>query len=89
MTLKLKVRDKESITVTGVDVSLTELQLSNSESFDRAKAGHDNQKHCTLEVSLPWFVRYRLAILFCCTLIGKSLLSSTTSRASDPLTPLM
>ncbi|KAK8466981.1 hypothetical protein PHAVU_008G212600 [Phaseolus vulgaris] len=69
VTLKLKVRDKESITVTGVDVSLTELQLSNSESFDRAKAGHDNQKHCTLEVSLPWFVRYRLAILFCCTLI--------------------
>ncbi|XP_014502818.1 uncharacterized protein LOC106763136 isoform X2 [Vigna radiata var. radiata] len=69
VTLKLKVRDKESITVTGVDVSLTELQSSNSESFDREKAEHDNQKHCTLEVSLPWFVRYRLAILFFCTLI--------------------
>ncbi|TKY57013.1 Alkaline phosphatase D [Spatholobus suberectus] len=69
VTLKFKVRDKNGIAVTGVDVSLTELQLSNSEILDRVKAGHNNQKHCTLEVSLPWIVRYRLAILFCFTLV--------------------
>ena len=77
VTLKFKVRDKDSVTVTGVDVSLTELQPSNSEILDRVKAEHNNSKHCTLEVSLPWIVRYRLAILFFSTLFGKSLLSST------------
>ncbi|KAG5053166.1 hypothetical protein JHK87_005364 [Glycine soja] len=64
VTLKFKVRDKDSIMVTGVDVSLTELQPSNSEVLDRAKTEHNNSKHCTLEVSLPWIVRHRLAILF-------------------------
>lgn len=73
VALKLNVRDKNGITVAGVDVSLKELQSSNS---DRVKAEHDNQKHCTLEISLPWIVRYRLMILFCFTLVGKSFLSS-------------
>lgn len=66
VALKLNVRDKNGITVAGVDVSLKELQSSNS---DRVKAAHDNQKHCTLEISLPWIVRYRLMILFCFTLV--------------------
>nr|KYP71024.1 Alkaline phosphatase D [Cajanus cajan] len=62
--LKFKVKDKNGVVVTGVDVSLTELQPNS----DREKAGQNNQKHCTLEVSLPWIVRYRLMILFCFTL---------------------
>ncbi|KAL2316993.1 hypothetical protein Fmac_030869 [Flemingia macrophylla] len=64
VTLKLKVRDKNGVVVTDVDLPLTELQLNS----DREKAGQNNRKHCTLEVRLPWIVRYRLMILFCFTL---------------------
>ncbi|XP_027329990.1 uncharacterized protein LOC113846198 isoform X2 [Abrus precatorius] len=70
VTLKFKVRDKNGVAVTEVNVSLMELQPlnSDSETGDRVKAGH-NKRHCTLEVSLPWIVRYRLAILFCFALV--------------------
>ncbi|GMJ10527.1 hypothetical protein like AT5G42370 [Hibiscus trionum] len=58
VNLKMQVRDINGLPVTGVDISLSELQAWNSTS----KAGQE-QKHCTLEVKLPWIVRYRLAIL--------------------------
>nr|QGH51295.1 HS1-1 [Sophora flavescens] len=67
VTLKLNVRDKNGVAVTGVDISLVKLQVSNSETPDRVKAGHV-RRHCTLEVSLPWIIRYRLAILVFFTL---------------------
>ncbi|KAE9606225.1 putative alkaline phosphatase [Lupinus albus] len=65
VTLKLKVRDENGIAVTGINTSLVELQASNSE--DSVKVGHD-RRHCTLEVSLPWIIRYRLTILVSITL---------------------
>ncbi|KAG4953180.1 hypothetical protein JHK87_038774 [Glycine soja] len=83
VTLKFKVRDKDSVTVTGVDVSLTELQPSNSEILDRVKAEHNNSKHCTLEVSLPWIVRYRLAILFFSTLFDFADLKAAKESTID------
>ncbi|KAE8680336.1 Calcineurin-like metallo-phosphoesterase superfamily protein isoform 2 [Hibiscus syriacus] len=58
INLKMQVRDINGLHVTGVDISLSELQAWNS----TIKAGLE-QKHCTLEVKLPWIVRYRLAIL--------------------------
>ncbi|KAK7276526.1 hypothetical protein RIF29_17667 [Crotalaria pallida] len=65
VTLKLKVRDKNGVAVTAIDTPLVELQAPNS--GDGIIAG-DNRKHCTLEVSLPWIVRYRLAIVVFVTL---------------------
>ena len=44
--------------MSGVDISLSELRAWNS----TIKAGQD-RRHCSLEVMLPWIVRYRLAIL--------------------------
>ncbi|KAK8705790.1 hypothetical protein V6N13_049382 [Hibiscus sabdariffa] len=58
VNLKMQVRDINGLPVTGVDISLSELQAWNS----TIKGGQE-QKHCTLEVKLPWIVRYRLAIL--------------------------
>lgn len=58
VNLKIQVRDINGLPVTGVDISLSELQAWNR----TIKAGQD-QRHCTLEVKLPWIVRYRLAIL--------------------------
>ncbi|XP_045786345.1 uncharacterized protein LOC123881666 [Trifolium pratense] len=63
VSVKFDVRDKNGVAVTGVDIPLLELHPSNSETHDGVKEG-DNQRHCTLEVSLPWIKRYRLAIFF-------------------------
>ncbi|CAI8586548.1 unnamed protein product [Vicia faba] len=63
VSVKFEVRDKNGVAVTGVNVSLTELHPSKSDSLDKVKTG-DNQRHCTLEASLPWIKRYRIAILF-------------------------
>ena len=73
MTLKMEIRDINGVSVTGVNVALSELQASNVETRGGDKAGH-YERHCTLETSLPWIIRYRLAILFYLTLAGKSLL---------------
>lgn len=72
--MKFEVRDTDGVSVTGVDISLSELQTSNVEARDRIKAGH-YQRHCSPETSLPWIIRYRLAILFFFTLAGKSLIN--------------
>ncbi|XP_058743211.1 uncharacterized protein LOC131616014 isoform X3 [Vicia villosa] len=63
VNVKFEIRDKNGIAVTGVNVSLSELHPSKSETLDKVKTG-DNQRHCTLEASLPWIKRYRIAILF-------------------------
>lgn len=67
MSLKFEVRDANGLPVIGVNTSLPELQAKR---VARMKAGGEYQKHCSLEVTLPWIVRYRLAILFFCTLAG-------------------
>lgn len=63
MTLKIEVRDIKGFPVTGVKAPLLELQAGSVDPVAAIKAG-EYQRHCSLEVSLPWLVRYRLAILF-------------------------
>jgi alkaline phosphatase D len=63
MTLKIEVRDVNGLTVTGVKMSLLELQVGSLDPVATAKAG-EHRRHCSLEVDLPWLIRYRLAILF-------------------------
>lgn len=74
MTMKIEVSDVDGIPVTGVNVSLLELQNSNVEAWNKVKAGQYD-RHCSLETCLPWIIRYRLAILFFSILAGKSLLN--------------
>ncbi|KAM7518048.1 hypothetical protein LguiB_017010 [Lonicera macranthoides] len=64
VSLKFEVRDANGLPAIGVNTSLSELQ---AKKVAPTKAG-EYQKHCSLEVTLPWIVRYRLAILFFCTL---------------------
>ncbi|XP_012073530.2 uncharacterized protein LOC105635142 isoform X2 [Jatropha curcas] len=66
MTLKLEVRDVNGYPVTSVKFPLLELQSHSMNSTASSKVEH--QRHCSLEVKLPWLVRYRLAILFYVTL---------------------
>uniref|UniRef100_A0A2C9U0N5 PhoD-like phosphatase metallophosphatase domain-containing protein n=1 Tax=Manihot esculenta TaxID=3983 RepID=A0A2C9U0N5_MANES len=63
VTLKLEVRDVNGYPVTGVKFPLLELQSLSMNSVPSIKLG-THRRHCTLEVNLPWIVRYRLAILF-------------------------
>lgn len=58
VTLKIQVRDINGLPVTGVNISLSELQAQNSTIKVR-----QDRRHCSLEVMLPWIVKYRLAIL--------------------------
>ncbi|KAK2988156.1 hypothetical protein RJ640_020638, partial [Escallonia rubra] len=67
VSLKFEVRDLNGLPVTGVNISLLELKAKTVDSKADTKAGKD-QKHCSLEVALPWLVRYRLAILFFCAI---------------------
>ncbi|XP_057975630.1 uncharacterized protein LOC131162989 isoform X1 [Malania oleifera] len=67
VTLKIEVRDVHGHPVTSVNISLLELQTDSRSSLAGSKAGEHGQ-HCTLEVTMPWIVRYRLAILFFCVL---------------------
>jgi alkaline phosphatase D len=75
VSVKFDVRDTSGVSVTGVNIPLLGLHPSNSETHDGVKAG-DNHRHCTLEVSLPWIKRYRLAIFFYFTIASKSLPNS-------------
>lgn len=63
MALKIAVRDMNGFPVTGVDILLSELQAKTVNSVASIKVG-EQRKHCSLEVDLPWIVRYRLAIFF-------------------------
>lgn len=60
--LKLEVRDENGLPVTGVNISLSLLQVPKKKSEVERNEGK-YQKHCSLEVDLPWIVRYRLAII--------------------------
>lgn len=63
MALKIEVRDTDGIPAIGVNISLSELQAQSVNSAATLRVG-EHQKHCSLEVDLPWIVRYRLTILF-------------------------
>lgn len=63
VALKIAVRDMNGFPVTGVDILLSELQAKTVNSVASIKVG-EQRKHCSLEVDLPWIVRYRLAIFF-------------------------
>lgn len=63
VTLKIEVRDINGSSVTGVKISLSELQAGSANPVATVKAG-EYRRHCSLEVTLPFIVRYRLAILF-------------------------
>ncbi|KAL3593154.1 hypothetical protein D5086_011794 [Populus alba] len=64
VTLKLEVKDIVGYPVTGVKFSLVELQSRGS--VPSVKAG-EHRRHCSLEVNLRWMIKYRLAILFYCS----------------------
>lgn len=64
VTLKIEVRDSNGLPAVGVNISLTELmQVRNATSPTTVGIGK-YQRHCSLEVTLPPIVRYRLTILF-------------------------
>nr|XP_029122799.1 uncharacterized protein LOC105052891 isoform X1 [Elaeis guineensis] len=60
--IKVEVRDENGDPVTGVDFLLSELHPRSMNMADREKGGY--QQHCSLEIDLPWILRYRLAFLF-------------------------
>ena len=76
MALRIEVRDTSGHPVAGVNISVSELQSRNINSSTILKKSGQTQSHCSLEVSLPWIVRYRLAILFYSTLAGRSFFDS-------------
>lgn len=69
VSMKLEVRDVRGMPVHSVIVPLSDLQTRHTGSEDGTRAGKP-RRHCSLEVTLPWIIRYRLAILFFCTLAG-------------------
>lgn len=70
MKMKIQVRDVDGYAVAGVNISLSELRVGNKNLVATATRGY--QRHCSLEVTLPWIVRYRLVILFYCTFASTS-----------------
>jgi alkaline phosphatase D len=78
VTLRIEVRDINGFPVTGVKVSLLELQAGSVDPVATIKAG-EYRRHCTLEVNLPWLVRYRLAILFYSAVAGMFILILASS----------
>ncbi|XP_010266313.1 PREDICTED: uncharacterized protein LOC104603847 isoform X2 [Nelumbo nucifera] len=70
VTMKAEVRDVNGNTVTGINISSLELQSGEDDMV--AKKSGEIQRHCSLEVNLPWIIRYRLAILFSGALMGSS-----------------
>lgn len=61
--LTVEVRDVNGFAVTSINMSLLELKAVDT---NNAK---ESRRHCSLEVNLPWIVRYRLTILFICALV--------------------
>ena len=78
VTLKLEVRDIKGYPVTGVKFPLVELQSRGLMSS--VKAG-EYRRHCSLEVNLPWMIKYRLAIVFYCSVSGMLFLILTASTS--------
>ncbi|KAH0759458.1 hypothetical protein KY290_022951 [Solanum tuberosum] len=67
--LKFHVRDEKGLPVSALKITLSELQGQKIDSEMTNGLGKF-QKYCSLEVDLPWFVRYRLAIFFFSVLAG-------------------
>lgn len=63
MAIEVGVRDVNGGPTTSVNVLLSELQASSANSKPTMNSG-EIRHYCTLEIDLPWFIRYRLAILF-------------------------
>lgn len=61
LTLKIEVRDIDGLPVAGIKMPLLELK-AGSVPAATVEAGK-YRRHCSLESTLPWLVRYRLAIL--------------------------
>ncbi|XP_074273435.1 uncharacterized protein LOC141597028 [Silene latifolia] len=65
LTLTIEVRDVNGTPVASNKILLSDLRAGNMELPNMGRAA-DNQKYCTLEVDLPWIIRYRLAIIVFC-----------------------
>ncbi|KAM3341483.1 hypothetical protein P3S68_026449 [Capsicum galapagoense] len=65
--LKFAIRDEKGLPAIALKLPLSELQGQKMDSQMTIGLGKF-QKYCSLEVDLPWFVRYRLAIFFFSTL---------------------
>ncbi|KAI3418079.1 PhoD domain-containing protein, partial [Psidium guajava] len=63
--LIIQVRDIHGHPVTSVNVPLSELRAYNGKPVAADTAG-GYKRHCSLEVTLPWFIRYRLLIFLYC-----------------------
>lgn len=71
VVLKFHIRDEKGLPVTALKISLSELQGQKMDSEMTISLGKF-QKYCSLEVYLPWFVRYRLATIFFSASAGES-----------------
>lgn len=87
VTVTMEVRDADGFLVLGVNTSLLELQAQSVEALYKIKPG-EYRRHCSLEVTLPWVVRHRLAILFFCALASKLSWIQATSFLNAPFTQL-
>ncbi|XP_057544506.1 uncharacterized protein LOC130823768 isoform X2 [Amaranthus tricolor] len=70
VTLKVEIRDINGSPVISKKILLSDIQ---SKSMKLAATGRraSHQNHCSLEVDLPWIVRYRLAILVFVAIISQ------------------
>lgn len=70
VTLKVEIRDINGSPVISKKILLSDIQSKSMElAATGRKASHQN--HCSLEVDLPWIVRYRLAILVFVAIISR------------------
>ncbi|KAK6939149.1 PhoD-like phosphatase, metallophosphatase domain [Dillenia turbinata] len=63
VALKVEIRDVDGFSVSCVNILLSELQAQNKDLMTTMEPG-SCQRHCTLEIDLPWIVRHRLAFIF-------------------------
>lgn len=67
-SIRIELRDVNGNHAMGVEFLLSELQAGNvHKPYSRGQA---YQQHCTLEVDLPWIIRYRLTFLFLGSIAG-------------------
>eukprot|EP00268_Persea_americana_P008829 TRINITY_DN13458_c0_g1_i3.p1 TRINITY_DN13458_c0_g1~~TRINITY_DN13458_c0_g1_i3.p1 ORF type:complete len:150 (-),score=4.80 TRINITY_DN13458_c0_g1_i3:24-473(-) len=73
VAVEVGVRDVNGDPATSVNVLLSELQASSANSKPTMNSG-EIRHYCSLEIDLPWFIRYRLAILFYIAVSGMFLI---------------
>ncbi|KAI4374847.1 hypothetical protein MLD38_012793 [Melastoma candidum] len=74
--LGIEVRDINGHSAATVNVSLSDLSMRSAAPEDTAHL-EGYHRHCSLEVTLPWIIRYRLAILVFSALIVCSIVLLT------------